>query len=199
MSCCLIRSGQDAGRPYHVLALGSVFRSISYNWEMYRWKEDRGRSSQPVSAGFFTILIRLLRLVPHLPLLWSKSSFRRRKVFDAAFYLRKYPDVAAAKAHPWLHYLKHGAAEGRKPHPLFQPDYYLSRCPEARSPGTDPLSHFLEAQSGNWASPHPLFDCESYFAANPEVAAQGINPLVHYLRSGRGESSSTEGGYFGAE
>ena len=50
-----------------------------------------------------------------------------------AFYVAKYPDVAAAKVYPWLHYLKHGAAERRKPHPLFDPDYYMSRCPEARS------------------------------------------------------------------
>jgi hypothetical protein len=142
--------------------------------------------------------LRFIRFVLYIPVLWSKSSVRRRKLFDAAFYLRKYPDVAAAKANPWLHYLRHGAAEGRKPHPLFQPDYYLSRCPEARSSGTDALTHFLETTSGNWASPHLLFDCQEYIAANPEVPGRGINPLVHYLRSGRGASSSTEGGYFGA-
>ena len=153
---------------------------------------------RPASAGLFTAVRRLILLVPHLPLLWSKSSVRRRKLFDAAFYLRKNPDVAAARAHPWLHYLKHGAAEGRKPHPLFQPDYYLSRCPEARSCGADPLSHFLEAQGGSWASPHPLFDSECYIAANPGVAAQRINPLVHYQRSGRAKTSFMEGGYFGA-
>jgi hypothetical protein len=145
-----------------------------------------------VSGGLFRAPLRLIRLIRYLPVLWSNGSAGRRKLFDAAFYLRKYPDVAAAKANPWLHYLKHGAAEGRKPHPLFQPDYYLMRCQEARSRGADPLAHFSEARSGNWASPHPLFDCERYIASNPDVAAQGINPLVHYLRSGRGESSSME-------
>jgi hypothetical protein len=152
---------------------------------------------RPVSA-VITAPLRLIRLIRHLPLLWSKSSVRSRKLFDAAFYLRKYPDVAAASANPWLHYLQHGAAEGRKPHPLFQPDYYLRLCQEARSHGADPLTHFFETQPGHGANPHLLFDCECYIAANPEVAAQGINPLVHYRRSGRGGRSCAEGGYFGA-
>jgi hypothetical protein len=45
--------------------------------------------------------LRLIRLIRYLPVLWSRGSTRRRKLFDAAFYLRKYPDVAAANVNPW--------------------------------------------------------------------------------------------------
>jgi hypothetical protein len=35
--------------------------------------------------------------------------------FDAAYYLERYPDVAAAGADPVIHYVRFGAAEGRRP------------------------------------------------------------------------------------
>jgi hypothetical protein len=66
------------------------------------------------------------------------------RLFDPAFYLRANPDVEAARMDPWKHYEKHGAAEGRKPHPWFQPDFYGK-----------PLEHFLQTGAG---SPHRLFD-----------------------------------------
>ena len=137
----------------------------------------------------------MIRLIPDFPLFWK--SRRRRALFDASFYLRKYPDVAAAGVHPWLHYLKHGAAERRKPNALFQPDYYLALSPEARSSASDPLTHFADTKSGKWVSPHVLFDCDAYITAHPERALDA-NPLLHYIRSKPEESSSVEGGYFGA-
>jgi len=99
-----------------------------------------------------------------------------RKVFDAEFYLRANPDVAAARVSPFQHYIHYGAKEQRQPLPLFDPAHYLAGCPEARD-AENPLSHFLE-QTGNWASPHPLFDCEAYLRAHPEASG---NPLEHYL------------------
>jgi Sulfotransferase family len=102
---------------------------------------------------------------------------RRAGLFDAAFYLERYPDVRRAGIEPLRHYMRHGAAEGRKPHPLFEPDYYLACCPEARH-SRNPLVHFLD--EAPWCSPHPLFDCASYVAANPDAATQ---PLAHYLRA----------------
>ena len=54
-----------------------------------------------------------------------------RKLFDAEFYLRANPDVAAARMDPFKHYVKYGAAEQRQPHPLFDPAHYLASCPAA--------------------------------------------------------------------
>lgn len=86
-------------------------------------------------------------------------------LFDAAFYLRKNPDVAAARIDPWKHYQKHGAAEGRKPHPWFQPDFYRK-----------PLDEFLRTGAG---SPHRLFDANVCpdpvnFLKNAPVSGEGI-------------------------
>ncbi len=135
-----------------------------------------------MSAFRFLPYVRALRQIP---------------LFDRGFYLRKYPDVAAARVNPLRHYLKYGASEGRKPHPLFDPDYYLRSHPELRN-GGNPLLDFLERTPN--ADPHPLFDCEAYLLANPEAAIQGVNPLVHHVRrlhADGGASSGTEGSLFG--
>jgi hypothetical protein len=100
---------------------------------------------------------------------------RRARLFDPAFYLERYADVRQAGIDPLRHYLLHGAAEGRKPHPLFEPDYYLARCP---GDSGNPLLHFLDA--GAMCSPHPLFDSAAYAEEHPDAAAQ---PLSHFLRS----------------
>jgi hypothetical protein len=103
-----------------------------------------------------------------------------RPYFDRAFYLQRYPDVREAGLNPVAHYLRHGMAEGRKTHRLFEPEYYAACCPEARKAET-PLLHFI-ATGGRLGNPHPLFDCGAYLEANPEVGKRGINPLLHYLK-----------------
>jgi hypothetical protein len=103
-----------------------------------------------------------------------------RRIFDAEFYLRKYPDVAAAGGDPFRHYLGYGASEGRKPHPLFDHDYYVLCCPEARRGSEPSIFHFLKGPVPA-ANPHPLFDCPSYLEAHPEAAQARMNPLEHYV------------------
>jgi hypothetical protein len=112
---------------------------------------------------------------------------RRARLFDPAFYLERNPDVRRAGMDPLRHYLRYGAAEGRKPHPLFQPDYYLARCRDAK--GGNPLLHFLD--NGAMYSPHPLFDSAAYIAENPDATGQ---PLTHYLRSSDRDSALTRKG-----
>jgi len=131
---------------------------------------------------------RIFRYATGIVLFSLGKIVKIEKLFDAAFYLRANPDVAAARMNPLEHYLKFGAAEQRQPHPLFDPVHYLASCPAARAAG-NPLLHFLE-QSGSWANPHTLFDCEAYLRARP----QAKNPLVDYLESG---PSAQEGSQFG--
>jgi hypothetical protein len=119
-----------------------------------------------------------MQLIDWLRLL--RQGWAVRPLFDAVFYLERYPDVRQAGMNPLSHYLLHGAAEGRKPHRLFQPDYYLSNCPAARN-CANPLLHFIET-GGRLGNPHPLFDCNAYFAAHPDVARRAVNPLLHYLK-----------------
>jgi hypothetical protein len=113
-----------------------------------------------------------------------------RKLFDREFYLRTNPDVAAAAVDPLRHYVRHGAAEQRQPHPLFDPAHYLACCPEARHV-ENPLLHFLRTTGGKWPATHPLFDCQAYADAHPEA----VNPLLHYIT--HGAQAGLEGCQFG--
>lgn len=108
-----------------------------------------------------------------------------REIFDAEFYLRKYPDVAAAGASPLWHYLEYGSKEGRKPHPLFDPAYYLLRRGHTPAIAPLPFADFLARSGEACISPHPLFDCASYLQSHPEIAVQRLNPLLHYVRMRR--------------
>jgi hypothetical protein len=84
--------------------------------------------------------------------------FLRKKHFDAAFYLQRYPDVGATRMHPFVHYLLHGAPEARKPNAWFEPIYYLARYEQARARGGDPFADFLKYGAKENSSPHPLLD-----------------------------------------
>ena len=125
----------------------------------------------------------LARAIPHQRAL--------RRLFDARFYLARYPDVKKAEMNPLVHYLLHGAAEDRKPHPLFEPNYYFNQCPEARAAGVNPLIHFLESEPGHWSNPHMLFDCDAYARAHPDVLKRRINPLVHHASAPREEPAES--------
>jgi hypothetical protein len=133
--------------------------------------------------------IRLARL----PWALRREQERRRRqgLFDAEFYLDKYPDVRGAGVDTLRHYVEHGAAEGRKPNRLFDPAYYLRQRPEARAAGADPLIDFLEG-GARVANPHPLFDCGGdaqrlvdYFAVKrpAQTAASSIVILDERLDS----------------
>ena len=104
-----------------------------------------------------------------------QTSYRRlllrRKFFDAAFYRERYPDVPAARMQPFLHYLLHGAAEGRKPNRWFDPDYYLARSAAARRRGGDPFVDYLVHGRSEGASPHALVDGKALKSAVPAPGA----------------------------
>jgi hypothetical protein len=69
----------------------------------------------------------------------SESELPISKIFDAAWYLRKYPDVAAARIDPLRHYLKYGAAEGRRPRSLvFDPNAGDSPLHDTKSAALQP-------------------------------------------------------------
>jgi hypothetical protein len=63
--------------------------------------------------------------------------------FDRSWYLKTYPDVAAAGVDPAIHYLSSGAAEGRDPGPRFSTQTYLKLHPDVAGSGENPLLHYL--------------------------------------------------------
>lgn len=107
------------------------------------------------------------------------------------FYLQRYPDVAAQGAAPLLHYISTGAAEGRTPHPLFDPDVYAAaNAADLAATGLSPLEHFVRIGAARGRDPHPLFSLDWYVSQRADLAASGVNPLVHYLEAGWREGLS---------
>jgi glycosyltransferase involved in cell wall biosynthesis len=116
---------------------------------------------------------------------------------DRAWYLQKYPEVAAAGVDPVEHYLRYGCSEGRDPRLDFSTSGYL----EANS-GVEgnPLVHYLKqggtkVPSADWqfaedyklASGEGGVDRAWYLQKYLEVAAAGVDPVEHYLRYGCSE------------
>jgi GT2 family glycosyltransferase/glycosyltransferase involved in cell wall biosynthesis/SAM-dependent methyltransferase len=63
--------------------------------------------------------------------------------FDRVWYLEEYPDVAADRVNPALHYLQHGAFENRDPGPWFSTSQYLLNNPDVAAAGANALLHYL--------------------------------------------------------
>jgi GT2 family glycosyltransferase/glycosyltransferase involved in cell wall biosynthesis len=88
---------------------------------------------------------------------------------------------------PLFHFLRFGASEGRKPHPLFDPVYYLNRYADVARSKQNPLVHFLRFGGIEGRCPHPDFDGAFYLRARPDLLAKKMNPLVHFLEQGAAE------------
>jgi hypothetical protein len=74
---------------------------------------------------------------------WQSDALfvRASGLFDAQFYLDSNPDVVDAEWEPLLHYMIHGATEGRRPNEWFDPAQYASQARLRR--GANPLLHYL--------------------------------------------------------
>jgi hypothetical protein len=176
-------------------------------------QSDKENRRAQESAGFFTLARRFVKLAPY----WRQLTGSARKtLFDAdyyrksllhflvegafqgrqphplfapAFYLRKYPDVAAAGVNPLCHYLKHGAAELRQPHPLFDPGFYVDRNPDIRRAGVNPLVHYVRHGAAEDRKPLPLFEPSHYRNSCAEAPGRSEHLLAHFLESGAGAAN----------
>jgi len=72
-----------------------------------------------------------------------RELIRNSGLFDDAWYLAKYPDVAQAEMDPAFHYLRYGGFEGRDPSPQFSSQFYLDTYLDVRDSQINPLVHFL--------------------------------------------------------
>lgn len=73
-----------------------------------------------------------------------RLSLKKSGLFDKKWYLKMYPDVAAAHVNPIKHYLKHGWREGRNPSPKFDTNAYLMDNPDVVCAGVCPLLHYIK-------------------------------------------------------
>ncbi len=94
------------------------------------------------------------------------------RLFDPGYYLRQNPDVAAAGADPYQHFMYYGWQEGRDPSLLFSVSKYLAANPDVSRAALNPLLHYeLYGQAegraalpvGGAATPDLLID-PAYYA-----------------------------------
>jgi hypothetical protein len=126
----------------------------------------------------------------------EEDIIKQSGLFDDAWYLEQYIDVAAAGVSPTRHYVQHGAKEGRSPFRGFDPVLYSLNHPEIADQGMNPLVHFIlysySLAPDDWRSPRHitllresgLFDARYYLNKYPEVKDSGLDPVVHYLYVG---------------
>ncbi|MFK3720622.1 glycosyltransferase [Pseudomonas fulva] len=80
-------------------------------------------------------------------------------LFDAEWYLERYPDVSQSGIDPREHYINNGYNEGREPGPNFNTAWYLQQCPTARSSGLSPLVHYEKiGRSAGYDPRHPTLE-----------------------------------------
>jgi lipopolysaccharide biosynthesis protein len=114
----------------------------------------------------------------------AAADLRESGLFDEGFYRELYPEITAQGLDPVVHYVRHGASEGRLANPLFDPDFYRTHHPDVAQRRIEPLLHFVRWGAREGRSPHPWFDTPFYLRSNPFLAETDLNPLAHYLRLG---------------
>lgn len=115
---------------------------------------------------------------------------RAQDLFDSAYYLRAYPDIAAAGVDPRQHYDQIGWRESRNPSPAFDTGFYLRSNPDVAAVGANPLDHFTAAGWREGRNPSPLFNVGFYLRRNQDVLRADINPVLHYMAAGWREHRS---------
>lgn len=151
---------QELGRVKH------KYRAAQYDVERER-KAHAGTRSQLANAKValaryensaawraYLALVRCWkRLAAFASRLSGASRARRREqlltiaqssLFDADWYLKEYPDVAAARVDPLIHFFDTGWREGRDPGPSFVTSAYLKANADVARSGVNPVVHYLE-------------------------------------------------------
>lgn len=112
-------------------------------------KKDSRRSK----VGLRKLAARWRRLILGKPnAVGERQEIRSSGLFDPAWYIEKYPDVAKAGIDPLTHFLTDGAREGRKAGPHFDTRWYVSNYPDAEISGLNPLLHFIRFGQGRIGS-----------------------------------------------
>ena len=116
---------------------------------------------------------------------WRRRRQMRRiassGAFDAVWYLRRYPDVAAADVDPLQHFVDSGCHEGRFPNPIFDTAWYLAEY----LPGDTRTNALLDYVARGWRRgrrPNRWLD-PAWYREKAGLAAS-IDPMAHYLAAG---------------
>jgi predicted O-methyltransferase YrrM len=139
----------------------------------------------------------LARLRPQL----SRHPIESSGLFDRAWYLAQYPDVAESRIDPVVHFLTYGAAEGRSPGPdfnaiQFNREWYLAQYSDVAKSGIDPVVHYLSSGFADGRSPGPAFNAGERSGAEAknlcEQEAVTTEEALETITSSRGKVCFTE-------
>jgi hypothetical protein len=130
------------------------------------------------------------------------SVIQESGLFDEDWYYRNHPDVAATKISGIVHYVKHGAAEGRNPTKFFDTKRYRKLKNVNIPPWQNPFAHYIlhgseddlfdrgmlpsfSAKSLRLAikrlSVLPIYSDENYLKLNRDVIGSEVSPTAHAL------------------
>lgn len=152
---------------------------------------------------------------PHLDDILYFAAYKEG-LFDPAYYVFTYPDIAGKKVSPLAHYRKNGWKEGRNPSSKFNTTFYLTEYPEAGEQNIDPVKHYMRFGRKNGYLSYPerqepgkvpdhiaehlvdisyyeaftlgLFDHAYYLEQNPDIHKAMLSPLTHFKKYGWNES-----------
>jgi len=154
----------QASRENTQRQLDAILRSTA--WRMsHPLRSVGGRLPRPVrralrgsaKIAWWTLTLRLpAKIRARRRLLAQMRAVATSDLFDAAWYLQRYPDVAATGLDPALHYVLFGAAEHRNPGPGFDAAWYLQRYPDIAAGGINPLLHYIEYGAAEGREKRPV-------------------------------------------
>ena len=115
---------------------------------------------------------------------------RKSGLFDAEYYLRENPDVAASHVDPLRHFVLMGASEGRNPSEAFDVSNYMKQNADLAATGINPLAHYIKLSKSKRRLPKAieteeqrlerlireagLFDDAFYLKNNPNIAETNL-------------------------
>jgi hypothetical protein len=110
-------------------------------------------AARPLGLGTAIEPIKKIRRIRKLGLFAGSERDERRRalrliqeseLFDADWYVQRYPDVKASGTDPARHYLEFGWQEGRDPSRAFATRKYLKLHKDVAEKGINPLVHYIE-------------------------------------------------------
>lgn len=118
----------------------------------------------------------------------SRALMEDSGLFDRAWYLATYKDVAHHGIDPLDHYINHGWREGRSPGVIFDTQWYLHQYKDIAASSIEPLTHYLIHGQVEGRVPNPFFDAEWYESTiqrSPDE--KSLAPYAIYLKRGLAE------------
>ncbi|MGR5120652.1 glycosyltransferase [Vibrio astriarenae] len=113
------------------------------------------------------------------------NEISEQNLFDAEFYINKYPDVKRLNYNPIEHYVRSGDREGRQPNKYFEPKKYREK--NKLNNKENSLLHYIKNENKDSLFVGDYFDISFYLKKYSDVKESGMDPLYHYMTFGAQE------------